>query len=139
MRDVVAGVGLGDGERDVQLAADHLGQITQLLLLAAVKDEGAYAEDGEVDRAGCGHRTARRRHLAHYEGGLGDSKSAAAVALRNGDAEVAGSGNRGKEIMGKFGTAIVVAPIFVREVAAEGADLPDDLFLGTRLIQSSSS
>ncbi len=129
MCDVVAGVGLGDGERDMHLAADHFRQIAQLLLLAAVEDERADAEDRQMNRAGRRHRAARGRDFAHHEGRLGDSKAAAAVTLGNRDAEIAGGGDRGEEVVGEFGAPIVLAPVFVRKVCAQGADLPDDLFL----------
>ena len=130
MRDVVAGVGLGDGERDMHLAADHFRQVAELLLLAAVEDERTDAEDRQMNRAGRRHRAARGRDFAHHERRLGDSQAAAAVALRDRDAEVAGGGDRGEEVVGKFGAPIVLAPVFVGKVCAQGAHLPDDLFLG---------
>ena len=129
MRDVVAGVGLGDGECYMHLAADDPGQVAELLLLAAVEDERADAEDRKMDRTGRRHRTASGGDFAHHEGGLGDSKSAAAVALRDRDAEVAGSGDGGEEVVGKFGAAIVLAPVLIGEVGAQRAHLPDDLVL----------
>ena len=58
MRDVVAGVGLGDGERDVHLAADDLGQVAELLILAAMEDERTDAEDRQMNAAGRRHRAA---------------------------------------------------------------------------------
>src|SRR5208282_6059791 len=116
VRDVVAGVGLGDGECYMHLAADDPGQVAELLLLAAVEDERADAEDRKMDRTGRRHRTASGGDFAHHEGGLGDSKSAAAVALRDRDAEVAGSGDGGEEVVGKFGAAIVLAPVLIGEV-----------------------
>src|SRR5580704_9285979 len=83
-----------------------------------------------MNRAGRRHRTARRRDFAHHEGSFGDSQAAAAVALRNRDAEVSGGGDRGEEVVGEFSAAIVLAPVFVWKVCAQGAYLPDDLFLG---------
>jgi len=58
------------------------------------------------------------------------TETAAAVALRDRDAEVAGGGDGGEEVVRKFGAAIVIAPVLVRKVCAQGAHLPDDLFLG---------
>src|SRR5271154_2294231 len=82
-----------------------------------------------MNGAGRRHRTARGRHFAHHQRRLGDPKSAAAVTLRNGDAEIAGGGDGGKEVVREFGAAIMLAPVLVRKVCAERADLPDDLVL----------
>jgi len=94
MRDVVAGVGLGDCERDVHLAADDFGQVAAFLFLAAVKDQWTHSEDRQMNRAGRCHRSARGGYFTHHESSFGDAQAAAAVLLRNRDAQVARLGDR---------------------------------------------
>ena len=126
---VEPGVGLGHGEAGLVLAGDQRRQHAALLLLGAEHDDRVQAEDVHVHRRGAAHGRAGFGDRLHHERGLGDAETGAAVLLRHGDAEPAGRGQGGMELVRKLAAAILLQPIGVVELGAELADLVADLLL----------
>ena len=129
MGDVIAGVGLGYREGAVQLTSCDGRQITAFEFLAAVMDDRAHPKNREVDSAGGVHRPAGSRHLPHQQRGFGDAQTTAAVLFRDGDSKIASLCDGMVKLMRKFVAGVLLPPILIREVLAEGLDLADDLFL----------
>ena len=81
-----------------------------------------------MDRARRVHR-ARVGHLAHHQRRLGNAQSAAAVCLRNCDAEIAGRGEGAIELVRELVARIVTAPVGIGKALAQRAHSGDDLAL----------
>ena len=116
------GVGLGDPERDVQRPVGDVGQVLLLHLLAAVDDHRVHAEHREVQRRRAVHAGAGRGHLLEHRRRLADALPAAAVALRDGDADPAALGHRRVELAGEPVLLVARRPVVVVEAAADGPD-----------------
>ena len=117
MRDVVAGVGLGHRERDVQFAAHDAWQITPLDRLGPVYDERSQPEDRKMDRARGVHR-AGICDLAHHERSFGNSEATAAVFFWNRDAQKARISDRLVEVVRELVPGVLAAPVLVRKTLA---------------------
>src|SRR5262249_22054915 len=93
------------------------------------KNEGAHAEDREMNRARRGHRTPRTGDLAHHQRRLGDPETAAAVLLGNRDAQPPAARDFGIELVRELGACVAIAPVFIGKLLAHPADLLYDLLL----------
>ena len=126
---VEPGVGLGHGKTGLVLAGDQRRQHAALLLLGPEHDHRLETEDIDVDRRRAAHGRAGFRDRLHHEHGLGDAETGAAVLFRHRNAEPAGRGQGGVQLMRKRAGAILLQPIGIVELGAELADLVADLLL----------
>ncbi len=128
-RGIEPGIGLGHGEARLVLAGDQRRQHAALLFVRAEHHDRLQAEDVHVNRRRPGHGRAGFGDRLHHDRGLGDAEPGAAVLLRHCDAEPAGSGQGGVQLVRKIAAAIVLQPVGVVELGTELADLVPNLLL----------
>ncbi len=116
---VEAGIGLGDGKAGLVVPCDEGREHAALLRFGAEPHHRVEAEDVHVQRRGARQAGARLRHRLHQDGGLGDAEPAAAILLRDRDAEEAGGGEGAVKFLGESAVAILGEPIGIVERRAQ--------------------
>ncbi len=117
---VESGGGLGDRERDPKLPFRGSGQEASLEFFRAVLDQGQESEDRHVYGATGAQAATRLGDRLHHDGGGRDPEAAAAVLLRQSDAEEAGPGHRLQELVGELVVDVLLGPVVVGELGAVG-------------------
>ncbi len=115
-------IGLGDPERDVQVADRRSREERLLQPVVAELHDRVEAEHREVQRRRSVHRRARRGHAVEHDRALGDAAPATAVLLRDGDTEPAAFGHRGVERPRELVAVVSLGPVGVVEVGAHPVD-----------------
>jgi len=72
-----------------------------------------------VHGRGAAHGGAGLGNRLHHDGGLGDAEAGAAIGLRHGDAEPAGAGERGMQLVRELAAPVLLQPVVVAEGGAE--------------------
>jgi hypothetical protein len=121
-RGVGAGVGLGDAERDVQVAGGDPGQHLSGELGRTVPTNRLHAEDRQVHGRAAVHRSAGRSDLLEHHRRLADPLTAAAVLLGDRDAHPTACSERLVEVPRELVGLVLRRPVLVREVGADPAD-----------------
>jgi len=116
---VGARIRLGHTEGDVQVAARDARQVLLLHLLRAVLHDRVHAKDRQMHCGRAVHRRPRCGDFLEYERRLGDAAPAAAIDLRNGDADPARLCERTVELPRKAMIGVAARPVLVGEVGAD--------------------
>ena len=128
-RGIETGVGLGHGEAGFVVAGNQRRKHAPLLFVRSEHDDRLEAEDVDVNRRCSAHGGAGFGDRLHHDHSFGDAEAGPPVCFRHRNAEPAGRGERGMQLVREVAAAVLLQPIRVVKLHTELADLVPDLLL----------